>query len=575
MRFSRSPSYLVKHKHIFYVRVSVPQDLRLKLGRTEYRYSLRTALLREARGKSSRLATGILDLFQWMRTKKAMSMKQEQIQAIADNHIRTMLNELEADWATGTTTSEKAVEREWTGFDEAWDIFHEDLTERDYSHVRETVDQIIKEQELDLDQDSDAYKRLCRAITQSSMEYCEIAKKRIKGIYKDRFSQASQIVEVSQAKQEDSQDEGVPLTQVIEAYTHERLHAGRWEEKSMKENHACYQLFLDYAGEDTTTDQITYPLMRDYKTALMKLPPNMKKAKAYQDKTVHELLGMNIEKTMSTTTVNKYLNRLATLFKYAVKNGWMRVNVAEGMQLAETRRDDELRAIFTHDDLMSLFHSPQYTQDSHKLPYQFWVLPIALFTGMRQNEIAQLHLEDIRQDHGLWVFDINANAPDKHIKTKNSKRLVPMHPFLSDALNLPGYAQALREQGHTRLFPEITSGRDRYGQTVSKWFNGNASTTFGYKGKCGIKVKEGDPKKDFHSFRHTLIDHLKQKLVDFVLLHELDGHSHPMNRTMTMSKYGKQFMSHIIHEHVVMHIDFHETLDLDHLLQSKHVKNNP
>jgi len=34
MRFSRSPSYLVKHKHIFYVRVSVPQDLRPKLDRT-------------------------------------------------------------------------------------------------------------------------------------------------------------------------------------------------------------------------------------------------------------------------------------------------------------------------------------------------------------------------------------------------------------------------------------------------------------------------------------------------------------------------------------------------------------
>jgi len=45
-----------------------------------------------------------------MRTKKAMTMKQEQIQAIADNHIRTMLNNLEADWATDTTTSDKATD---------------------------------------------------------------------------------------------------------------------------------------------------------------------------------------------------------------------------------------------------------------------------------------------------------------------------------------------------------------------------------------------------------------------------------------------------------------------------------
>ncbi|WP_229593036.1 site-specific integrase [Pseudodesulfovibrio sediminis] len=493
-------------------------------------------------------------------------MKQEEIQAIADNHIRTLLNDLEEEWATSSPSSEASMEHDFVGLDEDWEAYWEDLQKRDYRHVRETVDQLIQNHGLDLDQNNDAYKRLCRAITQSSLEFCEIAKKRLQGIYRDRFAQTPQIVGISHTTQEESQGEGVPLTQVIDAYTQEQTHAGRWEEKSKKENHACYQLFLEYAGEEITTGQITYPLMRDYKTALMGLPPNMKKAKAYRDMTIHELLTMDIEKTMSTTTVNKYLNRIATLFKYALKNGWMQINPAEGMQLPEKRRDDELRATFTDDDLKKLFHSEQYTQDTHKHPYQFWVLPIALFTGMRQNEIAQLHLDDIRQDHDLWVFDINANAPDKHIKTKNSKRLVPMHPFLAEALNLPGYAQVLRDQGQTRLFPEIKCGRDRYGQTVSRWFNGNASTTFGYKGKCGIeKAKEGEPKKDFHSFRHTLINHLKQKLVDPLLLHELDGHAH---NSMTMGRYGKQYRSHLINEHVVMHIDFHRTLDLDHLLHS-------
>ena len=108
-----------------------------------------------------------------------------------------------------------------------------------------------------------------------------------------------------------------------------------------------------------------------------------------------------------------------------MKNGWMHFNPAEGMQLPDPRRDDELRTVFSNEDLHKLFHSPQYKEDTHNHAYQFWVLIIALFTGMRQNEIAQLYVDDIRQDHGLWVFDINANAPDKHLKTKNAKRLVP------------------------------------------------------------------------------------------------------------------------------------------------------
>ena len=39
----------------------------------------------------------------------------------------------------------------------------------------------------------------------------------------------------------------------------------------------------------------------------------------------------------------------------------------------------------------------------HRHPYQFWIPVIALFTGMRQNEIGQRYLENIRQKEGSDV----------------------------------------------------------------------------------------------------------------------------------------------------------------------------
>ena len=192
---------------------------------------------------------------------------------------------------------------------------------------------------------------------------------------------------------------------------------------------------------------------------------------------------------------------------------------------------------------------------------------------MRQNEIAQLHLDDIRQVDGVWVFDINDNTPDKRLKTINSKRLVPLHPFLSNDLNLPGHVARLKEQGEERLFPEISESKTKgYAPRVSGWFNGNYTNTEGYRGKVGIaKVDENGARKHFHSFRHTLINHLKQKLVKTEVLHELDGHVNP---SLSMSRYGKQYNPHIMLEETIKKIDFHESVGLEHLRGSKWAGNS-
>lgn len=362
--------------------------------------------------------------------------------------------------------------------------------------------------------------------------------------------------------------EKTPLSVIITEYTFDRESAGRWSEKTKSENLACYNNFLEFAGESIFCADIDYHLVRDYREALTKLPANRNKSKQFRNKSIREILKMNVKNPMSTTTVNKNLNRLSSLFKFAIKLEKMTVNPAEGLELSVATKDSELRAVYSNDKLQRLFNSDEYLNDSFKKPFMFWVIPIALFTGMRQTEIAQLHLHDIKKEGDIWYIDINDDTKTKKLKNKNARRKVPLHDFLSKTLNLPAYAEKLKSEGHKRLFPELNYGRDGYGQAVSRWFNGHGvGSKQGYKALCGITSTQ-TPKKDFHSFRHTAIDHLKQKQVDLKLLHEFDGHSFG---SMTMDRYGKAYNLKTMYEKIVSQISFDQELDLTHLMKSKYV----
>lgn len=252
--------------------------------------------------------------------------------------------------------------------------------------------------------------------------------------------------------------------------------------------------------------------MQDYRKTLLRLPANMKVIPQYKGKTVQEILKMPIERPMSDANVNKYMNRASSLFHYAVRRGFMDKNPAEGMQIKDTRKDHQKRKRFSGEDLNRLFRSKEYLTDSHKHSYAYWLPILGAFTGCRIEELCQLHLNDIRQEEGLWILDIN-ETDEKGIKTDASRRHVPIHPFILDDLDFIAYVDDLRKKGHTRLFPEITQRKDgTYGRDASKWFGR-------YRKRCGV-VEEG---KCFHSFRHTVADELKQHLVEDSVIHEFWG----------------------------------------------------
>jgi integrase len=314
------------------------------------------------------------------------------------------------------------------------------------------------------------------------------------------------------------------LSVAVEAFCDGQLAEGNWTAKTEQENRAILGLWLRVVG-DVQIGSYGYEQHRGYKSKLLKLPANLNKNPRYRGKSLTEVLALG-DAPAAPNTINKNLSRVAAFFTWAVGHGYTNLNPAGGMTLRNPKRANEERKGFTADDLEKLFGTDEYTKGKHGKPYMHWAPLIALYTGARLNEIAQLHVADFVEDSGIPVLSINDEGEGKRLKTKAGKRLIPIHTELI-RLGLLNYVQGLRKKRVSRLFPELILRRDGYGQTVSKWFAR-------YCDRCGIT----EPGKVFHSFRHTVIDQLKQAGVAKEKIAALVGHE---DESTTFGRYGKDF----------------------------------
>jgi integrase len=228
---------------------------------------------------------------------------------------------------------------------------------------------------------------------------------------------------------------------------------------------------------------------------------------------------------------------LSSLLKYAIKEGYISVNYAERMKIPVRRRADEERKIYSQEEIQKIVkHLPH---DPRK-PERYWIPLIAMYSGLRLDEICQMYVEDVRLVDGMWSFSIN-DEKDKKLKTLSSKRIVPVHPELLN-IGFVEYVDELKESGSPRLWMNLSRrDSDGYGNAFGKWFQRFNRTHI-----------TKDKAKVFHSFRHVVADTLKQAGVQEIVISEILGHA---NESMTMSRYGKRYQPKVLLE-AMMHLDY-------------------
>ncbi|MCS5639937.1 MAG: site-specific integrase [Candidatus Marinimicrobia bacterium] len=341
-----------------------------------------------------------------------------------------------------------------------------------------------------------------------------------------------------------------PLSVGIENYIDEK---GSIRIRSINEvKHSLNHLIEEWG--DIPIGSITREMTTNFKGHIRKIPRNRKKNPEYRDKDFHELVGMNVKDTISTTTVNKHLGYCSSFFDWSINHGYSDINPFKGMKLKRTVRPRDERDRFNESDLKKIFGKGNYIHftEIEKGRYElYWTPLIGVFSGLRLGEITSLYLDNIREIGGnhrnkRWCFDIveEPDRPDKHLKTKSSRRIVPIHDTLLN-LGLIEFIELLRKKDpmRERLFQELKISEGSYIKNVSTFFNKR------YLPSLGIKTD----KKNFHSFRHTVSDHLKQKGIEPHFINELLGHS---SGNIDLDRYGKGYNPDIIYNKCVKKISY-------------------
>ena len=255
---------------------------------------------------------------------------------------------------------------------------------------------------------------------------------------------------------------------------------------------------------------------------LKRLPANRKKK--YRTKTIRQLVELKDAQLMSQRTISKHAERVSALFNWAIKQGYTSQNVFRG-KLEPIRKIEKVEKHFTTQE-MDLILGDKLAADSIAVnkPERYWATLISAYSGARLNEVCQLNVSDIQRSDDIWAINLNANSEDKSIKTEAGNRIIPLHPKLLD-LGLLGYAKQIQSQNQEKLFPNLKKMKSTgYGTMISHWFAR-------YLKRLGIKKKG----KNFHSFRHTVVNKLITTKVYEPFIKELIGHSHG---SITMDAYG-------------------------------------
>lgn len=148
----------------------------------------------------------------------------------------------------------------------------------------------------------------------------------------------------------------------------------------------------------------------------------------------HRLASMNPRtgRQVSAKTVkDSDLSGLKTIFGWAVTNGKMASNPAEGVTI-KLGKPLKLRSKgFSDSEANAILEAALHIKPGGERPEMFaakrWVPWLCAYTGARVGELAQLRKEDVRREGRHWVMTI---TPDAGTVKTNEARDVVLHPHL-------------------------------------------------------------------------------------------------------------------------------------------------
>lgn len=207
------------------------------------------------------------------------------------------------------------------------------------------------------------------------------------------------------------------------------------------------------------------------------------------------------------TTQKKHIENLQGLFS-AVVPRYMPASPAKGVK-PDGRAVKARKGSFTGAQLSSILTHAEATNFGGKRRVEtLWLIRLAIWTGARINELAQLRKSDVGVESGIARIHFPAV---ENMAGKTGSRKVPLHPTVADAFL--AYAQGSASEYIFGAFKDDPNN-GRAGWLISN-FRGFLDDA------CGIT----DRKLTLHSIRHRFHDALDNAGIAMDRQHVLVGHA--------------------------------------------------
>jgi integrase len=465
--------------HVYYYRKVVPERLRSKLGRTEFRISLGTKDLREAKRRYPEKAAEV-------EAKLAQAggdpvhLTHKQIVALTGTWYRRMLEKYDDEPGDPTGWDE------WTH--QLRDAYH---AGRVAAVIGPFVDDLLDREGLLIDDES--RERLDEAILANATQLTRTLIDRSRGDY--------------------SPD---PLVKTFPEWDGVKAPTGRGEVPRVP------ALFEAWAAERQFAPKTRY----SWERIIGKLTTHLGHDDASRI-TELDVIGWKdslVLSDLSPKTIGNHLVVIKSFFRWATRNKRIATNPVADVEYRPKIDPSTARQSYSDDDAKRILLAARQETQAHKR----WVPWLAAFTGARCDELCGAMVADLRVEDGINIIRIDPVNREEggSVKNRSSIRSVPLHPALI-AEGFLDYVSDLPKHGP--LFPGVTP--DRFGKR-----GGNGSKTIGRWVRNTVEIT--DPRKaPNHSWRHRFADQCRRAGISRDLRFALEGHA----RSDVGDSYGEGY----------------------------------
>lgn len=539
--------HLLLKAGIWYFRLALPADIRNRSGRREVRLSLGTGYARIASSYATALNTSKCQLYKTIRSNIMANITPDEIKKYIFAYFKKTLESMWDTMLDSPHSSTEELEKTISNVTKFKNNAKTNFALRNTKPADEAVNELINTNDLNVETGSRDYTRLGVEVLKAYVDVAEVLLHRLKGDHRAEESIVSAYATIPRQDVSEALPKQNPvlLFDLIDEYCADRIARNRWKGRGIDENRRKFTRLKLILG-NVPVRGLCHASATHVRDVMQKLPARLD-GKQYAGKQLSELLTIEGAKRLSPKTINDELTLASSLFKFAQRKGLVSINIFEDSTIADSTAAEEKREEFTQDDIARIFEREAYSKYCGDDSARFWIPLLALFTGARLSELCQLKTDDVYCLDDLLILDINENTPDKRLKNPGSKRLIPVHPILRDALGFDRFVSQAKDAGQDRLFPSVPYIQKRYSHKPSQDF-----------GRY-LKALGGFQKKSFHSFRHGFIMNLRNQGISSEVIASVTGHKGRGTGPIP-DNYKKKHDPHFLMEDVISKLTF--TVDL-------------